>query len=969
VQLIARPDTNIYALYLDLVNRRSELRRFRHTGSSNTLPTVVLSANPTAGAVPLIVNFSTVGTNDPDGQPLGYSWDFGDRQGATSTLANPTYTYQSVGTFEATVIVRELTAPFGESSSSITIRTGVTPPKVQITLPVVGTKYKIGDTIQFSGYAEFDGVRLPNSALNWTILQLHNQHEHLANEVLGTASGSFVPEEHSDNTRYLVCLFASAAPGLEDQQCVTLDAITTPVTFASNPTGARIAYIDEEVEVLAPYIANPIVNSRQTISAVAVHENRSFVRWSDGLTTRERSFTVGTNPVTFTSEYQNFRPTAQIRATPSSGPAPLTVAFDASPSTDPENSALTYLWNFGNGDTTSAINPIRSFSTPGVYPVKLTVTDALGLSNETITNISVTEQGVQNRAPTVIPALPQTVSFGAPVTMNGTVTDDGLPSGILETLWSRVRGPGTVRFTTPASPSTGATFSAPGTYLFKLEATDSVLRSGINTAITLNPANTTFGITSFSLINANTDTVIPGYESITNGAIIPLASLGTTALNIRANSSGAGVGSVVFLQDAVATGTDSDAPFALQPSTGADYPLWAYTKKRYYVTAVPFSGSGGTGTQGAALTIQFTLKDSVAGNAQPIARIVASALSGAAPLTVSFNGTTSTDPDADPLSYLWDFGNGDTATAGVVTRTFATNGTYPVKLTVRDPFGLQNETTTTIVVGIVPPTATATPTATAIPPTATATPTATRTATPTPTATATRTSTPTATPTRTSTPTIVNQAPLVDPGLAVTALFGSAVRLNGTATDDGLPSGILNILWTRVRGPGTIAFNPSTARITNATFSVPGTYLVKLAASDTLLTGAKNGLVTINPQNTTFGVVSFTLINAATDQPFPGFESVQNGATILLSSLGTAPQINVRANVSGGTVGSVQWLSDALPLSVDNSTPFAIQPSTSADYPAWLYSPGFYRVTAVPFSGSSATGTQGAALSIQFTLR
>lgn len=59
------------------------------------------------------------------------------------------------------------------------------------------------------------------------------------------------------------------------------------------------------------------------------------------------------------------------------GPAPLTVQFDAANSTDPAGLALGYEWDFGDGsavDTT--INPSHTYSSVGVYTVRLTVTNA-----------------------------------------------------------------------------------------------------------------------------------------------------------------------------------------------------------------------------------------------------------------------------------------------------------------------------------------------------------------------------------------------------------------------------------------------------------------------------------------------------------------------------------------------------------------------------------------------------------------
>jgi PKD repeat protein len=918
VHLVTGPDTNIYALYYDTVARRSQLRRFRYTGSNNTPPTVVLRAQPLSGSVPLSVAFDTSGTSDADGQSLGYSWDFGDGSGATSSLPNPTHTYQSVGTFEATVVVRELTAPFAESSSSVTIRTGVTPPKVTIVQPTLTTKYAIGDTVSFSGYAEYQGVRVPHSALTWSIIQQHNLHEHLVDEISGVASGSFQPGEHSDNTRYMVCLFATLGEGLSDQQCVTVQPRTVPVTFKSEPLGAPISYIDEEIEVLAPYIASPIVNSVQTISAAAIHQGRSFITWSDGLGTRERTFTVPSTPISFTAIYENLPPQAKISYSPSGGVAPLTLSFNGGGSTDPETPQLSYLWDFGNGDTSTLVTPSPTFSTPGRYSVKLTVTDELGLEDQATVTITVGDPSAPNAAPSMLPPFPQTVVFGSPVSLRGTVSDDGLPSGVLNILWSRIRGPGVISFTSPNTASTGAKFTSAGTYLVKLEANDSLLRTGANTLVTLNPAGTTFGVTSLSLIDANTDTVIPGYENIVNGSTIGLVSPPTTALNIRANIAGSGAQSVVFLQDAVASTTDNTTPFALQPSAGSDYPSWPYTKKRYLVTAVPHSGLNGSGVQGAALSILFTLKDSAPVNRAPVSTIQASPLTGNAPLTVNFNGFGSSDPDGDPLTYLWDFGNGDTATTATASRTFLRAGSYPVKLTVADPLNFKGEATTTVVV---------------------------------------------------SAPPTTNKAPVVDTGLAQTVVFGSGVTLKGAASDDGLPSGILNLVWSRLRGPGTITFSAPTAITTGATFSQLGTYMFKLEGSDTQLTGSKNGIITLNPANTTFGVSSFALINAATDLPFTGYEQVPNGATIVLKNLGSSPQINVRANTSGSGIRSVRWLRDAAGLSLDNTAPFALAPSSRSDYPAWVTGVGFYRITAVPYSGSDGTGTQGAALSIQFSLK
>ena len=85
-------------------------------------------------------------------------------------------------------------------------------------------------------------------------------------------------------------------------------------------------------------------------------------------------------------------------------------------------------------------------------------------------------------------------------------------------------------------------------------------------------------------------------------------------------------------------------------------------------------------------------------NQDPIARIVANILSGSTPLTVTFDGTTSTD-DGTIVSYAWDFGDGDSATGPNPQHTFQTNQDteiFVVRLTVTDNYGATATTTQSI---------------------------------------------------------------------------------------------------------------------------------------------------------------------------------------------------------------------------------------------------------------------------------
>lgn len=81
----------------------------------------------------------------------------------------------------------------------------------------------------------------------------------------------------------------------------------------------------------------------------------------------------------------------------------------------------------------------------------------------------------------------------------------------------------------------------------------------------------------------------------------------------------------------------------------------------------------------------------------PMACLSADPMSGAEPLHVSFDGSCSSDPDGSIVSYQWDFGDGSSRTGASVLHVYP-EGTYTVRLTVRDNSGWTSQTTTTIFV-------------------------------------------------------------------------------------------------------------------------------------------------------------------------------------------------------------------------------------------------------------------------------
>jgi len=96
-----------------------------------------------------------------------------------------------------------------------------------------------------------------------------------------------------------------------------------------------------------------------------------------------------------------------------------------------------------------------------------------------------------------------------------------------------------------------------------------------------------------------------------------------------------------------------------------------------------------------------------AANQPPTAVITANPTNGPVPLTVSFDGTGSSDPEGRPLSYSWDL-NGDgtfgDATGPTASYTYTTAGVYHPSLRVTDDQGASDAASVTVTAGNTAPT-------------------------------------------------------------------------------------------------------------------------------------------------------------------------------------------------------------------------------------------------------------------------
>ena len=385
---------------------------------------------------------------------------------------------------------------------------------------------------------------------------------------------------------------------------------------------------------------------------------------------------------------------------------------------------LTYLWDFGDGQTSTQVNPTHAYSAsmavPASQAVKLTATDANGCSKDTTRIITFDKPSITFMPTTGTTNCP-------PLAMDFTSTSHYV------TKYDWDFGDGA--HSSSANPSHTYYYpnDAPG-YVIKVTATS----PGGCTAVMTSSPITIYGpqgVFSFDPIaacnNSNINFMVTNAKGVktytwdfkdgnSNTTVTPASSHVYTSSGSYAPR--------VILEDATGcqvpiTGVDSlkiigiTPQFTFKPVTLCDTGTVVFTdasKTNGNITSYSWDfGDGATGTgnnaphfyakTGSALsTYTVTLNVSTSAPAcsgsvtyQDTIKIYATpsvtiqgVTEGCEPATLTFNGTLNNGPNYAPIAWLWNFGNGQTAAVqNPAAQTFATAGTYIVGLKATNSMG------------------------------------------------------------------------------------------------------------------------------------------------------------------------------------------------------------------------------------------------------------------------------------------
>ena len=179
------------------------------------------------------VTFSSAGTEDPDGDPIVYAWDFNMDGVVDSHEPNPTYTYTENGRFDATLKVTDRTGRV--SSASVPIIVGNKTPKVTlVTSPAPGEPFAFGQAVSYTVTIE-DDTPVDCDEVTVSYILGHDDHGHpltASSGCSGTITTSAAGHEGEENLRAVFNASYTDAPTDPDVPPLTGSA---EVALTPNP--------------------------------------------------------------------------------------------------------------------------------------------------------------------------------------------------------------------------------------------------------------------------------------------------------------------------------------------------------------------------------------------------------------------------------------------------------------------------------------------------------------------------------------------------------------------------------------------------------------------------------------------------------------------------------------------------------------------------------------------------------------
>jgi PKD repeat protein len=198
--------------------------------------------------------------------------------------------------------------------------------------------------------------------------------------------------------------------------------------------------------------------------------------------------------------------------TPTSGTAPLRVSFSSAGSYDPEGAALSYIWNFGNGGTSTLANPTNVYNTSGQFNAYLTVSD--GTNSAVSGNLTINVLAAGSNYPPVAVATPSATAGRSPLTVNFSSAGSYDPEGAHLT-YSWTFGDGS----TSTSTNPAYTYSTSGSYAAKLTVSDGT-NSASSALVTITVANGASGlVAAYGMEEGSGSTVVDASGNNNNAAI------------------------------------------------------------------------------------------------------------------------------------------------------------------------------------------------------------------------------------------------------------------------------------------------------------------------------------------------------------------------------------------------------------------------------------------------------------------